>query len=89
MRYKEIIDQVLDNLGIENERTKHLAVVVDDISNTVKEVFGLTRVPIKSYDVEELPDETLTCMQCSLREEENYAFSTKELEKIVFYQLQK
>ena len=43
---------------------------------------------IKSYDAEELRDETVTCIQCSLREEENYTFNTKELERIVFYQLQ-
>jgi len=43
---------------------------------------------IKSYDVGEKQDETITCTQCLLRESEEYSFSTKELDKKVFYQLQ-
>lgn len=42
---------------------------------------------IKSYDIDEKQDETLTCVPCSLREEEKYSFNTKELDKITFYQL--
>jgi hypothetical protein len=43
---------------------------------------------IKSYDIDEDQDEILTCIPCSLREEEKYSFNTKELDKIIFYQLQ-
>jgi hypothetical protein len=43
---------------------------------------------IKSYDIEEKQDETVTCTKCLLREEEKYSFDTKDLEKIIFYQLQ-
>lgn len=43
---------------------------------------------IKSYDIGEKQDETVACEKCLLREEEKYYFDTKDLEKIIFYQLQ-
>lgn len=43
---------------------------------------------IKSYDIAEEQDETITCIPCQLRESEEYSFNTKELETIIFYQLQ-
>jgi len=48
---------------------------------------GCKRI-IKTYDVEEKQDETVTCLQCELRESEQYCFDTNELEKEIFYQLQ-
>lgn len=42
---------------------------------------------IKSYDIDEEQDETVTCEKCLLREEEKHSFDTKDLEKIIFYQL--
>ena len=43
---------------------------------------------IKSYDFEEQQDETVTCLQCQLREDERFSFDTKDLDKVTFYQLQ-
>jgi hypothetical protein len=43
---------------------------------------------IKSYDSEKQMDEKVTCIQCELRECEEHSFIAKDLEKIVFYQLQ-
>lgn len=43
---------------------------------------------IKSYDMGEKQDETITCTHCLLRENERHSFDTKELDKVIFYQLQ-
>lgn len=42
---------------------------------------------IKSYNIGEEQDETLTCTQCLLREEEEHSFNTKDLQKEIYYQL--
>jgi len=42
---------------------------------------------IKSYDIDEEQDVTVTCEKCLLREEEQYTFDTKELKQEIFYQL--
>lgn len=44
---------------------------------------------IKSYDFGEPQDETVTCLQCELDENEKYEFDTKYLKQEIFYQLQK
>jgi hypothetical protein len=42
---------------------------------------------IKSYDAEDKQDETITCLPCSLKGEEETTFNTNSMEKIIFYQL--
>jgi hypothetical protein len=43
---------------------------------------------IKSYDAAEKQDETVICLQCQLKENDNFCFETKNLKKEIFYQLQ-
>jgi hypothetical protein len=59
-----------------------------------KKKFGLIcpnndcRRIIHSYELNEKPDNTITCTQCLLDEHENSTFDTSTLEIIEFYQLQ-
>lgn len=55
MNYKQVIDRIFDNLGIEKENTKDLKTVRNDISDTLIDAFGRSEQPRKevSYNITE------------------------------------